>query len=415
MTKPLLFTGAAGALGSYLRAHLAKNFGPLRSSDIVPFGPAHPNEEIVLADLADKDAVERIVEGCRAVVHFGGISTEDSFERLFESSFRGTYHVFDAARRHGLERIVFASSNHAIGFHRTDTRLDANSELRPDTIYGLSKAFGENLGRMMVDKFGLKVACLRIGSAIAKPSDPRHLATWLSLEDLYRLVAACLTSPALTYAVLYGASANDRSWWDNSLMDAIGYRPRDNSERFVQQIIPQGDTRDPNDPAVKFQGGVFCSYAYMDREFVAHDRALLDGVMASLLARTRASRTTVRLDLAVRHMNVQRPAGEACAPGVNSLRDESSLDQRALETVKWIERERRTLVQHDFSSDPKPPKALIEIYGVTAQVLAPIIVDQAMVGWVSAHQTGAARRWRDEDIAEAEQAAAECRRIMWGR
>jgi uronate dehydrogenase len=166
--------------------------------------------------------------------------------------------VFDAARRHGVKRVVFASSNHAIGFHRTGDVLDANSVQRPDTMYGVSKAFGENLGSLMADKFGLEVACLRIGSAVPEPREPRHLSTWLSYPDLLRLVEACLAAPKLHFTVVYGVSNNRRSRWDNS-KSGIDYRPQDDAERFAARLIPGGDKRDPGDPTVVYHGGPYIS------------------------------------------------------------------------------------------------------------------------------------------------------------
>lgn len=255
-SAPLLLTGAAGALGQYLRPHLAKRPGGLRSSDLRDPGKPNPREEIMVGDLADARFVERMVAGSSAIVHLGAVSTEDDVEKIFRANFHGTFLVFDAARRHGVKRIVFASSNHAIGFHRSGERLDADAALRPDTMYGVSKAFGENLGSLFADKFGLEVACLRIGSAVPEPKEPRHLSTWLSYPDLLRLVEACLDAPTLKFAVVYGASNNKRGWWDNS-KSGVAFLPQDDAEKFAARIVPHGDPRDPNDPAVKYQGGIY--------------------------------------------------------------------------------------------------------------------------------------------------------------
>lgn len=253
---PLLLTGAAGLLGQYLRPHLAKRPGGLRSSDLVDPGAPHPDEEIAVADLTDPAAVDGIVAGTSAIVHLGAISTEDDVAKIFAANFHGTYHIFDSALRHGVKRIVFASSNHAIGYHPVTERLDANSRQQPDTMYGVSKAFGENLGSFFVDKFGFEVACLRIGSAVPEPREPRHLSTWLSYPDLLRLVEACLDAPKLHFAIVYGVSDNKRSYWDNS-KSGIDYRPRDSADRYAAQILSHGDPRDPADPATRFQGGPY--------------------------------------------------------------------------------------------------------------------------------------------------------------
>jgi uronate dehydrogenase len=263
--QPLLLTGAAGTLGRWLRPGLLESHGRLRISDIKDPGPAADGEEVVIADLGDRDAVDRLVAGTRAIVHFGGIAFEKSFDEILHSNIIGTYNVYEAARKHGVKRVVFASSNHAIGFHTRDQKLDAAAVTRPDTYYGVSKTFGENLASLYVDKYGLEIACLRIGSALPEPREPRHLSTWLSYPDLLQMVEACLTAPKLTFAILYGASANDRTWWDNSLHADLGFRPRDNAEAHAAKLLPGGDQRDPEDPAVKYQGGTFVSKGLVKR------------------------------------------------------------------------------------------------------------------------------------------------------
>ncbi|HSI42101.1 MAG TPA: NAD(P)-dependent oxidoreductase [Xanthobacteraceae bacterium] len=261
--RPTLFTGAGGILGKWLRPRLIDTFGALRSSDIVDMGPALPGEEIVIADLADAAAVDKLVEGAGRIIHFGGISFETSFDRILSANILGTYNIYEAARRFGAGPIVFASSNHAIGFYTRDDRLDANSPTRPDSLYGVSKAFGEDLARYYFDKYGVESACVRIGTARPDPIDPRHLSTWHSYEDLLRLIEACFASDKLGCTILYGVSNNDRSWWSNALATNVDYRPQDNAESFKGALIPNGDTRDMDDPAVKFQGGPFVPPGYV--------------------------------------------------------------------------------------------------------------------------------------------------------
>jgi len=254
---PLLLTGAAGALGQYMRPHLAKRAGGLRSSDIRDPGKPVPHEEITVGDLGDARFVDRMVAGTSAVVHLGAVATEDAVDKIFHANFHGTYHVFESMLRHGVKRIVFASSNHAIGYHRVTERLDATALQRPDTMYGVSKAFGEDLGSFFSDKSGFEVACLRIGSAFPEPTNPRQLSTWLSYPDLLRLVEACLDAPKLRFAIVYGASNNKRTYWDNS-KSGIDYRPRDSADGYASKLMPGGvDPRDPNDPATQFQGGFY--------------------------------------------------------------------------------------------------------------------------------------------------------------
>lgn len=264
-TRPTLFTGAAGILGRWLRPRLAEKYGRLRSSDVVEFGPALPGEEIVIADLADAAAVDRMVEGVGRIIHFGGISYESTFDRILQSNIAGTYNVFEAARRHDAGPIVYSSSNHAIGFYTRDDRLDASVPQRPDSLYGVSKAFGEDLASFFADKYGMDIACLRIGTARPDPTDIRQLSTWQSYEDLLRMIDACFEAPKLGCTILYGVSNNDRRWWSNALAPHVDYRPQDNAETFATKLMPDGDKRDLSDPAVKYQGGVFVADGYAPR------------------------------------------------------------------------------------------------------------------------------------------------------
>jgi len=266
MTKKLLITGAAGKLGTWLRPRLAKRFGAIRSTDVAAFAPASENDEVIVADLADRDAIERIVAGTHAIVHFGGISREDTFERLMEASFRGTYNVFDAARRHGVERIVFASSAHATGFTPVPQHIDGDAPHRPDTLYGVSKCFGENLARYHVDKFGMDIAALRIGWAIPEPFNDYGRQIWLSYPDTLRLVEACLTAPRFGFAVLYGASDLERGWWSNAPYSHLGFVPADGDQarRYRDQVPPgYGDA-----VGQRFHGGDFPALGYRDRAYV---------------------------------------------------------------------------------------------------------------------------------------------------
>ncbi|MGF7160852.1 uronate dehydrogenase [Rhodoligotrophos appendicifer] len=264
-SRPTLLTGAAGVLGRWLRPRLIEAYGSVRSSDVVDPAPALPGEETSVVDLADFDAVEGIVKGAGRIIHFGGISYETSFDRILSSNILGTYNVFEAARRHGAGPIVYASSNHAIGFYTRDDRLDVRVPKRPDSLYGVSKAFGEDLASLFFDKYGVESACLRIGTARPDPIDPRHLSTWHSYDDLLRLIEACFAAPHLGCTVLYGVSNNDRSWWSNEGAPHVDYRPQDNAEDFAATLIPDGDTRDMAAPEVKYQGGPFVSDGYVKR------------------------------------------------------------------------------------------------------------------------------------------------------
>jgi uronate dehydrogenase len=253
---PVLLTGAAGKLGTWLREHLAKRPGGVRSTDIRAFGPSIPGETISLGDLADASVVERLLEGTSAVVHFGAIAGEDTFERILQSNIVGTQNVLNAARRHGVKRIVYASSIHTVGFYPTFERIDADAPSRPDSYYAVSKLFGENLARLYTEKAGMDIACLRIGVVLREPQAPRNLWTWLSVPDLYRLVDACLDSPPFGFSITFGISNNRRTWWNNS-KSAVQFLPRDDAERYARWIVPDGHNREPQDSGVKFHGGPF--------------------------------------------------------------------------------------------------------------------------------------------------------------
>ncbi len=253
----LLLTGAAGGLGRELRPRLRRLARVLRLSDVAEMAAPAAGEEVMTAALQDADAVERIVSGCQAIVHFGGVSTEGSFAPILEANIVGVWNVYEAARRHAVKRIVFASSNHVTGFYRQDQVVSPADPMRPDGHYGLSKAFGENLARFYFDRYKLESVCLRIGSSFPEPIDRRMLATWLSYDDLERLVVASLTAPLVGCSVVYGVSDNTTAWWDNTSAAHLGFRPRDSSEPFRAAAEARHPSLDRNDPAVVFQGGSF--------------------------------------------------------------------------------------------------------------------------------------------------------------
>src|ERR1700722_2285905 len=171
------------------------------------------DHEVIVADIRDAHAISEAMRDVDAIIHLAGIATEAPIADILEMNVEGTWRVFDAARRAGVARIVYGSSNHAVGFEPRSEMLGTDIALRPDTNYGVSKAFGESAARFFVDRYGMQVACLRIGSCDNRPHTPRMLSTWLSPNDLVRLVEACLRAPDLEYAVVYGISANTRGWW----------------------------------------------------------------------------------------------------------------------------------------------------------------------------------------------------------
>ena len=255
--EKILLTGAAGGLGKALRERLKANCTVLRLSDVQAFGEAAAGEEVVLADLSDAAAVSQMVEGVNAIVHLGGMSVEGPFGPILQANILGVYNLYEAARKHGVKRVVFASSNHVTGFYRQDETITADHPARPDGMYGLSKAFGEDLSRFYFDRYGIETACVRIGSSFAEPKDRRMLATWLSFDDLHRLITACLTTPVLGHSIIFGMSDNAATWWDNSRARHVGYRPQDSSDIFREAVFARTSSPDLKDPVVQYQGGGF--------------------------------------------------------------------------------------------------------------------------------------------------------------
>lgn len=263
VARPVLLTGASGTLGRLLAERLAREGRALVLTDFVEPDYALPaGARFMAADLADREAVLRLGDDYSAIVHFGAVSTERDFAEVFGANIAGAHNVFDLARTSGA-RVVFASSNHAIGFHRRDVKLAEDCDLRPDGYYGLSKAYGELLARLYWDKHGLESLSLRIGSCLERPTELRHLSTWLSFDDLVRLVEAGLAHPALGCRIVWGVSANSRAWWVPN--DEIGTAVRDDAERFADAVVAGAAEADP--VSSRYQGGTFCASGYDREEF----------------------------------------------------------------------------------------------------------------------------------------------------
>jgi uronate dehydrogenase len=260
MSKPfkrLLLTGAAGGLGKILRERIKPWADTVVLSDIGDMGEAKEGEEIIRCDLADKEAVLKMMEGVEAILHFGGISTENTFENILEANIRGTYNLYEAAHKHGVKRIVFASSNHAVGFYKQTVYIDADAPTRPDSFYGISKVFGEQLSRYYFDRTGIETVCIRIGSSFPEPANPRMLVTWLSYDDLVEALRCSLFAPRVGHTILFGTSDNPASWWDNSKAAHLGFRPKDSSEQFNHLFPNSADYPPVGDPNSTWQGGKF--------------------------------------------------------------------------------------------------------------------------------------------------------------
>lgn len=255
----LVMTGAAGGVGTMIRPFLRKIATELVLSDRSEITDTIENEVSMAADLTDLDAMERLLKGADGLVHLGGQSVEGDWDAVLDANIIGLYNTYEAARRQGCRRIVFATTNHVVGYYRRQRTIDHRVMPRPDSRYGVSKAFGEALGRMYADKHGLQVLNIRIGNVGEKPLDVRRLAIWISPRDLSQLVGIGLTHPDLHYEVVYGGSKNVRSWWDNSNAYRIGYQPEDEAETYAE-IAHEASNNNPDDPiTAQFQGGTFCA------------------------------------------------------------------------------------------------------------------------------------------------------------
>ncbi|KFL24082.1 3-beta hydroxysteroid dehydrogenase/isomerase family protein [Ralstonia pickettii] len=252
----LLLTGAGGNLGKVLRERLPKYADSLRLSDISNLGEARTGEEIVPCNLADAKAVDALVAGTDAIVHLGGVSVERPFEEILPANIAGTYNLYEAARRHGVRRIVFASSNHTIGFYKQGEVIDSAVPTKPDGYYGLSKVFGEQLASFYFDRYGIETVAIRIGSSFAEAKDRRMLVTWLGYDDLEQLIRRALFVPNVGFTVVYGMSNNRDRWWDNRHAAHLGYTPTQTSEIFRAQVEAQPPLP-ADDPAAQYQGGAF--------------------------------------------------------------------------------------------------------------------------------------------------------------
>ena len=256
----VLLTGAAGRIGTVLRGGLPERGWAVRCLDVVPVADERPGEEQIVADITDLGAMVDAAQGASAVVHMAGISGESTWPAISHANIEGTYCVLEAARRAGVPRVVLASSNHATGFTpRPGSGLlrEEDASPRPDTYYGVSKVTMEALGSLYVDRYGLDVVCLRIGSAFAEPTTTRQLSTWLSPDDTVSLVDAALTTPSPGFSVVWGVSANSRNWWDLTAARALGYDPQDDAEVYAEALIEVHGEPDLSDPVHARVGGEY--------------------------------------------------------------------------------------------------------------------------------------------------------------
>jgi nucleoside-diphosphate-sugar epimerase len=259
----ILITGAAGLIGTMLRTRLARPGRILRLLDIADLTPG-PAEEVVQASITDMDAMTAACRGTSAVIHLANIATEASWAEILQVNIQGTYAAFEAARRAGVPRVIFASSNHAVGFSpRENFPVPDYAFPAPDTYYGVGKVAGEALAGLYHYRYGLDTICIRILTCIEEPSSTRALSTWLSPDDAGRLFGACLTVADPGFRVAYGVSANTRGGWV-SLAEAraLGYEPRDDAEAYAAEVIAEHGEPDPADPVFAYLGGEYTLPAY---------------------------------------------------------------------------------------------------------------------------------------------------------
>jgi uronate dehydrogenase len=254
--KTILITGAAGDVGTHLRRELAGKY-VLRVSDLRDVKKINKEEQFVRADISKMADALRITRGVDAIVHLGGYSVEGPWEGILNANIIGCYNMFEAARRNGVKRILFPTSNHAVGFYERSRTIDHNVYPRPDGRYGVSKVFGEALGSLYADKYGMQVFCMRIGNVNPVPIDKRRLSILFTPRDLAQLVTIGIEHPDIRFEIVYGISRNTRAWYDNSNAFRLGYRPQDDSEKWAAEVL--ANEKPGADPvAEKHQGGVFC-------------------------------------------------------------------------------------------------------------------------------------------------------------
>ncbi|MGR4001179.1 MAG: NAD(P)-dependent oxidoreductase [Alphaproteobacteria bacterium] len=260
----ILLTGAAGSLGSKLRVGLRPLARVMRLHDCEDMGEAGAGEELVRGDLADFELILEATRGVDAIVHFGGAPMERPWQTILDSSIRGTYHIYEAARRNGVGRIIYASSIHAVGYYAVEDSVDSRSLHRPDSLYGLSKCFAEDLGRLYYDKFGIESVCLRICSCFDEPVDRRHMWSFLTYGDLVRLVSCALMVPRVGYTVMYGNSDNEENAVSNRYAGHIGFRPEGSVESHRERVYGKTEKPDAHAVDVRHVGGFLCGLGHPD-------------------------------------------------------------------------------------------------------------------------------------------------------
>ena len=260
----ILLTGAAGSLGTVLRPELSQVAASVRLNDVADIRDPAQHEEIIQCDLNDVDAVYKMTRDVDMVIHMGGACGEKPFAEILHSNITGFYNLFEGCRKNSVKRIIWGSSNHAVGMHPRVSRLSDSARPRPDSNYGVSKVWGEAMAQMYWDKFGIECVSIRIGSCFQKPVDRRMLNTWLSFPDLVHLVECCVTAPRVEHTVIYGVSNNDAVLWDNSHAAHIGYKPKSNGEAFRAEVEAATRPYHHDDKTISCHGGSLAAQGHIE-------------------------------------------------------------------------------------------------------------------------------------------------------
>lgn len=257
LPQAILVTGAAGHLGRSVAKHLAQalvdgRIARLRLTDIAPIPDPlerpHPGLERLEAPLSTPEAAEVLTRGMEAVIHLAGIPTETEWSRLIPANLAGPAYLWDACVGNGVDRVLFASSNHAVGLYPVETRIDHTAPPRADSRYGVTKAFGEQLAQLYAAKTPVRGFCMRIGSCFRHASAKRHLKAFQSRADLNRLIDVGLTAD-YRFEIVYGLSKIEDGYWDNRNAYQLGYAPQDHPRDMMREPVDQTEYR--------FQGGGF--------------------------------------------------------------------------------------------------------------------------------------------------------------
>ncbi|MXU65171.1 NAD-dependent epimerase/dehydratase family protein [Oceanomicrobium pacificus] len=263
MTQTILITGANGGVASMIRPALRARYGGLVLSDRDPVTDLADGEDFRGAELTDFEAVRAACKGVDAIIHLGGQPHEAPWDVIDASNLTGMTNLMEAARAEKVERVVFASSNHAVGMYARNRKVGTEERVRPDSRYGVSKAYGEALCALFADKYGMRCLSVRIGNVALAPADNRRLSIWLHPEDFVQLCIIGIEHPDLHNEVVYGASDNIRSFWDNGAAFRLGYRPKHRAEDHRAEAEAgqaEIDAKGPRDTVAEtLQGGGFAA------------------------------------------------------------------------------------------------------------------------------------------------------------